>query len=310
MNETHLKGLSGTNPLGFLAAVGIQVAYMTEPTQPRLWWSNDVLPHAVIDGSFAVDHVVEVASKTLSAWRDSPILNPGEWLTKNEDFQNDSIAADKLKLSSKGITKYLKKCVEDPGAELVTALVAEGGLDKKDIAKPSHLYFMAGKQAFLDIMHSILENASKSEIHTALTGPWEYKSTCQSLGWDVTDDPSYALSATDPSKDKKLTNPGPEALAVLGLSRYPVFVSNNKTVTQGCRGMWTRTIFSWPLWNRPASPAMVKSLLAQAYEPAGREDWLRSWSVFRILSSPIRRTKQGGYGTFGPPDVIWESGGI
>ena len=306
MSETHLKGLPGTNPLGFLAAVGIQVAYVTEPAQPRLWWSNDVLPHAVIDGSFVVDHVVEMAAKALSAWRDSPILNPGEWLTKNEDFQKDSNAADKLKLTPKGIRRYLRECMEDPGAELVTALVADGGLDKSDSAKHSHLYFTTAQQVFLNIMRNILENASEDEIHTALTGPWEYKSTCPSLGWDVADDSNYALSATDPSKDKKLTNPGPEALAVLGLSRYPVFVYNNKTVTQGCHGMWTRATFSWPLWNKPASPAMVKSLLAQAYEPAGREDWLRAWSVFRILRSPIRRTN--GYGTFGPPDVIWESG--
>lgn len=307
MNETHLKGLSGTNPLGFLAAVGIQVAFAAEPVQPRLWWSNDVLPHAVIDGSFVVKDVVEVAAKTLSAWRDSPILNPGEWLTKNEDFQKDSTVADNLKFSPKGIRKYLEACREDPGAELVTALVAEGGLDKKDIAKPSHLYFTAGQQTFLDIMHSILENASKNELHTALTGPWEYKSSCPTLGWDVADDPDYALSATDPSKDKKPTNPGSEALAILGLSRYPVFVSKSKVVTQGCRGMWTHATFSWPLWSRPASTAMVKSLLAQAYESAGREDWLISWGIFRILSSPIRRTKQGGYGTFGPPDVVWRA---
>ena len=311
MSDTHLNGLSGTNPLGFLAAVGIQVAFVAEQTQPRLWWSDDVVPHAVIDGSFAVDDVVDVAAKTLSAWRDSPILNPGQWLTKNEDYQKESITADNLKFSQSGIRKYLDMSSGDPGAELVTALVAEGGLDKSgETAKPSHLYFTAGKQIFLEIMHEVLSDGSKrAEIRTALTGPWEYKSRCPSLGWDVTDDPSYALSAVDPSKDKKPTNPGSEALAILGLSRYPVFVYNSKTVTQGCSGGWNNATFSWPLWSEPASLTMVKSLLAQAYKPDKREDWLRSWSVFRILSSPIRRTKQGGYGTFGPPDVIWEDGG-
>ena len=30
MNETHLTGLEGTNPLGFLAALGVQVAFASE----------------------------------------------------------------------------------------------------------------------------------------------------------------------------------------------------------------------------------------------------------------------------------------
>ena len=38
----RLRGLEGTNPLGFLAALGVQVLFNTEPDQPKLWWSE---PH-------------------------------------------------------------------------------------------------------------------------------------------------------------------------------------------------------------------------------------------------------------------------
>ena len=50
MKEVHLTGLEGTNPLGFLAAVGVQVAFDTEPDHPRLWWSDDfrVMEHEVL----------------------------------------------------------------------------------------------------------------------------------------------------------------------------------------------------------------------------------------------------------------------
>ena len=44
MIGTHLPGLEGTNPLGFLAALGVQVAFANEDEQPRLWWSDDVTP--------------------------------------------------------------------------------------------------------------------------------------------------------------------------------------------------------------------------------------------------------------------------
>ena len=38
MSGTHLPGLEGTNPLGFLAALGVQVAFANEDAQPRLGW--------------------------------------------------------------------------------------------------------------------------------------------------------------------------------------------------------------------------------------------------------------------------------
>ena len=325
MSETHMEGLVGTNPLGFLAAVGIQVAFESKRDQPRLWWSDDVVPHAVTDGNFTIDDIAEEVIKTMSIWGAGPVLNP--------DSKNGTKAADagSLKFHQDGIRKYLESSMDDPAANLATSLVAEGGLAKNGNAKPSHLYFTAGQQSFLPIMLKIMENASMDELCIALRGPWEYKSECPSLGWDVVDDANYALSAVEPSSNKKSTNPGSEALAILGLSRYPVFVYRNETVTQGCMGSWKNGTFSWPLWNKPASPMMVKSLLVHAYKPTkdrssnklkmpptpsklahaykptkDRSYWFHSWGVFRVLRSPIRRTNQGGYGTFGPHEVVWE----
>lgn len=302
MSKTHMRGLDGTNPLGFLAAIGIQVAFESRKERPRLWWSDDVVPHAVTDGDFTIDGMAEAVTDTLSTWKDGPVLNP--------DSRNGTKAADarNLKFHSEGIRRYLESSMDDPAADLAASLVAEGGLDNNGVAKPSRLYFTAGQQSFLSIMLNVMENASRDELHAALNGPWEYKSRCPSLGWDVADDANYALSAVNPSGNSEPTNPGPEAMAILGLSRYPVFTYDGKTVTQGCLGSWKNGSFSWPLWNRPASPAMVKSLLAQAYEPAGsRRHWFSSWGVFRVLRSPIRRTAQGGYGTFGPHEIVWEA---
>ena len=296
MTTTHLTGLRGTNPLGFLAALGTQVAFASEREQPRLWWTDDVVPHAVVD--FDMERIVEQAMEVFARWASSRTLNPPPPL------------GDDLKLTASEIRTYLECASSDPATHLAAALVAEDSLDNNSRAKPSDLYFTAGQQQFLDVVRTILCGASCEDVTASLSGPWPYGSKLPSLGWDVTDDRQYALRAKDPSSspEKKRTNPGAEALALLGLTLHPVFRGNNGTLTQGCSGAWKSASYSWPLWSKAASPNAVKSMLAHAYDhPAGnRTRWLLAWGVFRTLKSSIRRSGQGGYGTFGPPTVTWQ----
>ena len=303
MNQTRLTGLEGTNPLGFLAALGVQVAFASEGEQPRLWWSDDIMPHAVVDEEFGLERIADQCMKAFALWRDSPAIAP-----KRPDG-SDMPKGDELKLQPDDIRRYLQLidgC--DPGEGLITALVAEGSLDHQGVAKPSDFYFTAGQQKFLATVRQILDGVSQGDLLSGLEGPWNYESVLPSLGWDVVDDRIYALRASNPSPETKFTNPGPEALAILGLSLHPVFGSRDRTLTLGCFGSWKAGSYSWPLWRKPASAHAVKSLLAHGYAPAAsdRERWFRSWGIFRILRSPVRRSGQGGYGTFGPPEVAWQ----
>lgn len=301
MSETHLTGLDGTNPLAFFAALGVQEVFGLDSEQPRLWWSDDVIPHAVVDGQFSIEDIADRALETFGDWKGSPVLSPrganGTPMKK----------ADELKLASDDIREYLDQTRRiDSANKLATSLVAEGSLDNNGVAKPSDLYFTAGQQKFLKMAREIMEGTTDKDLLVGLAGPWKYASKLPSLMWDVSDDRVYALTASDPSKDKKLTNPGPEALAVLGMSLHPVFAESEGTLTQGCSGSWKSGNYSWPIWRKPASPRVVKSLLAHAYSTE-RVQWFRSWGVFRIMNSSIRRSDQGGYGTFGPSEVVWEA---
>ena len=300
-NGTDLTGLDGTNPLGFLASLGVQTVFAGEETQPRLWWSDDITPHAVVDRDFGVERIADQALATAAVWNDSAAANP-------ERGDGTSIPkGDELKLAPDDIREYLSRSgVSGTAHDLAASLVAEGSLDNNGIAKPSDLYFAAGNQKLLDMVRSILGAVTREELVTGLIGPWGYASSLPSLGWDVVDDRIYALRAENPQGDKKLTNPGPEALAILGLSRHPVFAGSDRTLTQGCSGSWKAGFYSWPLWDRPATPNAVKSILAHGYDPsADRIRWFRSWGVVTILRSRIRRSSQGGYGTFGPPEIAW-----
>ena len=300
---TDLPGLEGTNPLGVLAALGVQTAFAGEDEQPCLRWSEDVTPHAVVDHGFSVDRIADQALAVTARWKDSPALNPAR--TDGARMPK----GDELKLSPDDITTYLRRRGPvEAGGDLAAALLAEDSLDNQGVAKPSDLYFTAGQMKFLRMTRTILSEVGREEMVEGLVGPWNYASHLPSLGWDVVDDRVYALRANNPSPDKKLTNPGAETLAILGLSRHPVFAGRERTLTQGCSGTWKSGYYSWPLWRKAATPNAVKSLLAQACDGAAdsRHGWYRSWGVFTILRSPIRRSSQGGNGTFGPPEVTWQ----
>ena len=203
MEETHLSGLEGTNPLGFLAALGVQTAFAGEDEQPCLRWSEDVTPHAVVNHGFSVERITEQALAVAACWKDSPALNParpdGARMPKG----------DELKLSPDDITAYLRRRGPiESGGGLATALLAEDSLDNQGVAKPSDLYFTAGQMKFLGMARTILSKVGREEMVEGLVGPWNYASHLPSLGWDVVDDRVYALRANNPAPDKKLTNPG------------------------------------------------------------------------------------------------------
>ena len=295
---TLLPGLPGNNPLGFLAALGVQVALDWRGQKCALFWTDQPIPQPVLEPAVDLDEIAEAVLFVAARWLDGPAL--------------DESIDPKLKLKSPEIREYLEQG-RDAGASglLAACLLAEGSLDRSQIAKPSDFYFTAGQQKFVSIARTSLGEVTEDEIVADLGSQWSYEGARDSLMWDTVDDRDHALSASDPSKSKKPTNPGAEALAVLGLVRFPSFASQSRTLTQGCSGSWKSGAFTWPLWGVPASSRTVGSLLGHVApeENEGerhRLNWYRAWGINRVLQSQIRRSDQGGYGTFGPPRVIWQ----
>lgn len=298
-DTTLLPGLPGDNPLGFLASLGVQVVLADQGADHRLHWTDDPIPHPVLSPARGLTDIAQAACAVAAAWLDGPAL--------------DEAIDPGLKLEPDDIREYLCQGRKARSSGSLSAcLLAENSLDNNGRAKPSDLYFTAGQQKFVSMARTILREATEEEITDNLAEPWRYHSKRESLMWDCVDDRHHALSAADPtdkSRNPKLTNPGAEALAVMGLSRYPCFASPQGTLTQGCSGSWKQGLFVWPLWSVPATARSVRSLLAQVASPEGNERrarWYRAWGISRVMQSQIRRSSQGGYGTFGPPRVVWQ----
>lgn len=295
-DEVACTGLDGTNPLGFLAGLGVLSVCdrMMLDARPTLQWTEGFDCHGILGGVGDLDTVVDGVMADLEVWRTSPALHfdAGDGPISDVKFaSNDEVRA------------YLKACdaADDDGRSigLATALVAEFVVDRQGKAKPTDLHFLAGRQLFLAGARKLVEpggSVTADDIYAALRGPWRRGSTLPSFMWDVNDDRVYALTGRNPAGITKPTEPGAELLALFGLACFPVHREpgrRDRLRQSGSGGGWKRGTFSWPLWSDPATLSSARALIATAPRP-------RTGIALR-LQSTILRSDQGGYGSFRPP---------
>lgn len=293
MNEIELPGLVGTNPLGFMAALGaLDVADRTFDS-PQLRWTETLLPHAVVSGVGSLDDLVEAILADRDRWRDSVVFT-------GYDGSNPS----DIKPEPAEVLPWFEAALKSEHPEdlrLLHGLLSEGAraVTGKPAAKPTHLHFTAGQQKFLALAVTIRDGIGADELVEALIGPWKYKSKLGVLRWDNTvGEKQHALMWKKPSSIKTLGVPGADWLGLLGLSFFPTSTHSGELRTTACSDAWKiGGELKWPLWRRGAGAAEIRSLVAT--RPPGKRDQ-RARGIVAVATSEIRRTDQGGYGSFGP----------
>lgn len=303
MSGTHLTGLSGDNPLGFLAALGVHVAINAAEPGSTIRWNNGINIYPIVSPEVKLSTVVRDIHIIVQKWLSGSALDPN--------------VHPRLYLNSQEIRRYLDRARQNVGDNsFAQCLVAEGSLasggKRTGKARTSVLDFTAGGKELLNIMREILREVTEEQITSDLLHPGRYSEGGKSLSWDLVSDRVYALRSDEPKSQNNLTRPGAEALAILGLSLHPCFGGRQKIMTQGCGRIENGSrIYTWPLWDKPTSLKTTESLLAHASDvkpyDSERVFWYRSWGIRKVLQSQIRIRGQG-HGSFGPPKVIWQYG--
>lgn len=316
----RLEGLEGTNPLGFLAAVGVLDVLARAGRAATLCFADELVPVADVEGTVDLDDLVAVLDRDRSTWAGSVVLR-GPETHPLDDAKPDAAAATAWAI------EVADTLADDrAAADLFCSLVAEGAVDGSGKGKPTHLHFTAGQQRFLVMARSLARDVDADRLREAVVGPWRDDSTLPSLSWDNRGGRPYALRGTDPSKIKRLGVPGADWLALLGLAALPVravanrYTGNLTLETTACDPKWKASAFRWPLWAKPISSSVARSLLSdpaivgteqqrQRSNRAGPPlaDVLAHRGVLRVLEAPIRRTDQGGYGSFGGAVTLVEA---
>jgi hypothetical protein len=296
----ELSGLDGSNPLGFLAAVGL-LRWLVEEhgySEARLWFRPGDW-RARLEGSPDMDSLVDAVATDAARWCRTAALSFRYEVARGKEARQ---VAD-LKPPPQEYRRWLEELrqkVDRTSLAFAAGYASEGGLDRSGMIKPTALHFTAGQQQFLGAVREIAESLTADDVREALSGPWRYARDVKSLSWDASVSRDYALRYGNPAKEIRQGNPGADWLAFHALPLIPVMALGGQAATAGVGGGWKTGHFRWPLWERPAGLGTVRSLLVsrdlEQWTPSHR----RLVGVTVVFASAISRSDQGGYGAFGP----------
>jgi len=298
MSEIVLTGLDGSNPLGFLAGLGVLEALAGRGSPARLSWHNKGGWRAVVLGlGTSLEDLVTLLDEDRAACASEPAL------ALEHDGKQD------LKPSPARFAEYLRGLVaaSDPrtrrGVDWAGAFGSDVVQDNNGNTKPTALHFTAGQQQFLKMVQDLVTGTTRDDLSEALVGPWTYSRELPVMGWDATASRDWALRASNPSKEKKTGVPGADWLAIRGLASLPVAPRGSRLYTTGCEGGWKFGTFRWALWSVPLDLDMARSAtrLALAHMPVAERE-ARGLGV--VFACGIKRSDQGGYGGFEPAQVV------
>lgn len=294
MPDVTLSGLDGSNPLGFLAALGALAGLEGGTSQPRLRWRYDGVWNPVLTS----DHT-DLGSLAEHLDRDRRRCIADAALSLAYDGKRD------LKPPPPVFRAYLAGLRDAAGPadrgsiDWAAAFGTDIAVDNNGNTKPTALHFTAGQQQFLQMVEELVGKVTQEDLREAIEGPWRYDKPLPVMGCDATSSRDYALRAGNPSLDKKLGVPGADWLAVRGLTFLPCVPRGRRVFTTGCAGRWKDGTFSWPIWTGALSSPVIRSLLRLNSVQMDRAERIAR-GVGAVFWSGIRRSDQGGYGSFEP----------
>jgi hypothetical protein len=308
-----LTGLDGSNPLGFLAALGVLNVLADRDGGSTLQWRLGDWRPIVADATVLdADALVGLLRADLATWADDPCLELryAKGSKTSEKSALKSRQAWDLKPPPSEFRAYLERMVETAGAEhrrsvdFAAAFATQTAQDNNGNTKPTALHFTAGQQQFLEMVVQLRDAVTEHDLREAVVGPWRYQRVLPVLGWDCTAARAWSLRADDPSKADKRGVPGADWLAFRGLSFIRVAPIARQIATTGCSGGWKSGRFQWPLWDRPLTRDTVQVTLQLEGLEGMREAERRARGLAAVFSAAIRRSDQGGYGSFAPSTAV------
>lgn len=156
--------------------------------------------------------------------------------------------------------------VESDALNMLAAFGTDACVNKKNEIEPTPFQFITGSghQFFLATVRELMQQVTAERVQRTLFQTWTYPDDGLSMRWDPLEDRRYALMDRDPtaSGNKPRTEWMANLLAYRGLALYPTAPRRGAVRVVAWVVENDEPAFTWPLWEHPASPDAIRSLLA------------------------------------------------
>lgn len=253
-----LPGLDGTNPLGFLAALGLQRTLHEAGKEPRLQWqaANATWVPVLV----SCEEAEESAESVLD------VLDA--WLAKT--FEAHPILAAIKTNSAEDRRCQFKVTVEQAStaSRRRDEWLASLGSDAADEQEGSQLQTVR-RDYFEGNLKSLITNTKKEHLDRSLFHVWDLADQLDnhSLHLNPSEDRRHAYQWNKPSGDPERKYSGgmigANRLAIEAWPLFPTIPVGKLLQTVGFTGVRAaNTRWTWPLWHIPAKLNTVRALLS------------------------------------------------
>ena len=279
-----LTGLDGSNPLGFLAAVGtLRIAAHANPVvDRRMEWRahhGTWVPVLSSSGAPSAEALLELLARALRR-HSTPEFDFARNLNINPEAF--SAVARNAQLEATLQNRRYADFVASYGCELFATS------DRKSI-QDTALRTMngAGHQHFLGTMSELVGKTTEDHLRRSLFETWDYSDDKLGLRWDPEEDRRHALRWDNPSGDTIKTMRGANRLAVEALPLFPTTPSDQRLRTTGFSRQGKAVSLTWPIWEGALSADVVRSLLAlsEIQKPDPNRQSLAAMGILEVFRS-------------------------
>lgn len=306
-----LRGLDGSNPLAFLAALGTFRVLSVCGKYPhvRLFWqeidggwrpilsftfesANGSIDHSRVD-AIDDDEIVDVMDKYLRQPPQQELLKaigPNLTITgrRLRALGSDALQAFVESRESLQCRERLATC-EFVSAFGCDAITSEGDPDSTMQDTAFRTMSGAGHQHFVSFMLELIDSADASHLHKTPFQTWDYQDSGRgaNMRWDPADDRRYALRWKNPSADPNMTMRGANRLAIEALPLFTTAPVARRLETTGFVQRRREGVrWTWPIWTVPVDLETCRCLLQlpeiQPLPVSASEDeqdrWRQTWA--------------------------------
>lgn len=285
-NDLLLSGLDGSNPLAFLAALGIlQTIHSQYPAANTLMcWrkSKSSWRPVVVNNPIGTDVFCKTLEKILKDFSRAAYE-----IDNKLPFEVSKFKANALSTIHQGCLVCRREL------DILSAFGSDAFANENGIFQDTKLRMIrAGDSAgngFLSYARTICEKTTALDIKRSLFQNWDYCDKGSSLRIDPNEDRQYALRAGDPAKAATSSMRGANRLALEGMSLMYTAPSGTSLATTGFSGFKKTVYWTWPIWEHPISVDIAKSVISS---PLIQEESVKKQSLSSLGIAAVFRCRR------------------